>query len=190
MLSLIKKIWPWGKLFYESDARKEPRNYFITQTADGTRILPAHWDLVVKPGFSISLRSQGNMNWLVDTLANIADEKNEKAKRRAARDSNEFSQNVAYVARIYQEKSDSRQPQFLREKTFMKPLTTQIQGFSADANAVLYEVRNVFLGLSKGKSPRCKVDLWLRDVLETLCLSNEPFLPSLFRNRLTLYPPL
>ena len=40
---------------------------------------------------------------------------------------------------------------------------------------------------SRGKSPRCKVDLWLQNVLDVFCLSKEPFPPSLVRNKLTLY---
>ena len=38
-----------------------------------------------------------------------------------------------------------------------------------------------------GKSPRCKVVLWLRNILDMLCLSKGPFLLTLFRNKLTLY---
>jgi len=38
-----------------------------------------------------------------------------------------------------------------------------------------------------GKSPQCKVDLWLQNVLDIFCLCKELFLPLLLRNKLTLY---
>ena len=37
-----------------------------------------------------------------------------------------------------------------------------------------------------GKSPWLKVDLCLQNALDAFCSSKEPFLPSLFRNKLTL----
>lgn len=96
------------------------------------------------------MRYEGNRNWLAVTLENLAKEAQEVEKKDAEKE--EFKpEDITYVARIYQEQSESRHPLFLREKTYTKPLTAQIQGISKDANSVLHEIRNVFIGLPKEK---------------------------------------
>ncbi|KAF2707698.1 hypothetical protein K504DRAFT_446813 [Pleomassaria siparia CBS 279.74] len=155
MKDLILKIQPWSGLSLSDEERKrQPRDFALVMLPGEDRIIPEHWEQLVRPGMELSTKYFAKLNWLAGTLKEHARVAREEAEKKP--ETNKLTQDVAYIARMYQEVSDSRQPDFLREKKSTKPIMAQIQGLSGDVNSVLHEVRNVFISLGKKKKAEDK----------------------------------